>query len=59
MLKISKKIFKTLPLKRGDIVKVLQQTQKNKRRKVDGEWVEVDEKEWWITNYVIYKGGDL
>ena len=53
-VKINKKIFKNNPIKRGDIVKVNNQYKKPKMKKVDGQWVETDEKEWWITEYEIY-----
>lgn len=50
-VKIDKKTFSRKPLKRGDIVKVENQYKKPKMKKVDGKWVEGDEKEWWITEY--------
>lgn len=53
-VKVSKKVYKDNPIKRGDIVKVEQQYRKPKMRKVDGEWIETDEKEWWISEYKIY-----
>lgn len=52
-VKISKKIFAANPIKRGDIVKVEQQYKKPKMKKVDGAWIETDEKEWWISEYKI------
>ena len=52
-VKVSKKIFKNNPIKRGDIVKVENQYKKPKMKKVDGEWIETDEKEWWITEYKV------
>lgn len=53
-VKIDKKTFKNQPLKRGDIIKVLKQDKKPKTRKVDGKWVKLEEKEWWITEYQKY-----
>ena len=53
-VKVSKKIFKNNPIKRGDIVKVDNQYKKPKMKKVNDEWVETDEKEWWITEYKVY-----
>lgn len=53
-VKVSKKIFKNNPIKRGDIVKVENQYKKPKMKKVDGEWIETEEKEWWITEYKVY-----
>ena len=53
-VKVSKKIFKNNPIKRGDIVKVEDQYKKPKMKKVDGKWIETDEKEWWITEYKVY-----
>lgn len=52
-VKVSKKIYKDNPIKRGDIVKVEHQYRKPKMKKVDGEWIETDEKEWWISEYKI------
>lgn len=53
-VKISKKIFTANPIKRGDIVKVEHQYKKPKMKKIDGEWTETDEKEWWISEYKVY-----
>lgn len=52
-VKIDKKIYARQPLKRGDIIKVEDQYRKNKMKKVEGKWVESDEKEWWIREYKI------
>jgi DNA polymerase-3 subunit alpha len=52
-VKIDKKTFKNQPLKRGDIVKVERQAKKPKMRKVEGKWVESEEKEWWVTEYKV------
>ena len=52
-VKVSKKLYKENPIFRGDIVKVTNQYKKPKMKKVDGEWVESDEKEWWISEYQI------
>lgn len=53
-VKIEKKIFEKQKLRRGDIVKVINQYRKNKVQKMDGKWVESEEKEWWITEYKKY-----
>lgn len=53
-VKVSKQIYKKHPLKRGDIVKVIDQYRKPKSKKVNGEWVQIDEKEWWVTEYKVY-----
>ena len=53
-VKISKKIFKQNPIKRGDIVKVTNQYKKAKMKKINGEWQKTDEQEWWISEYQIY-----
>lgn len=53
-VKVSKKIYRDNPIRRGDIVKVEHQYRKPKMKKVDGEWIETDEKEWWISEYKIY-----
>lgn len=52
-VKISKKIFKQNPIRRGDIIKVINQYKKQKMKKVDGEWQETDEQEWWVSEYQI------
>lgn len=52
-VKIRKKIFKQNPIRRGDIVKVTNQYKKQKMKKVDGEWQETDEQEWWVSEYQI------
>lgn len=53
-VKVGKKIYNQNPIRRGDIVKVTNQYRKPKMKKVDGEWVETDEMEWWISEYAIY-----
>lgn len=53
-VKVNKKIYKQNPIKRGDIVKVTNQYRKPKMKKVDGEWIETDEMEWWISEYAIF-----
>ena len=52
-VKVSKKVYKENPIKRGDIVKVENQYKKPKMKKVDGEWQETGEKEWWISEYKV------
>lgn len=52
-VKVSKKKYSQSPLRRGDIVRVKDQYKKPKMKKVDGQWIETDEKEWWITEYYI------
>lgn len=52
-VKIDKRTFGKRPLRRGDIVHVKNQCRKPKRKKVNGEWIETDEKEWWITEYSV------
>ena len=52
-VKISKKIFAKNPIKRGDIVKVENQCKKAKMKKIDGKWIETEEKEWWVSEYKI------
>jgi DNA polymerase III alpha subunit len=52
-VKISKKIYMKNPIKRGDIIKVLSQEKLPKKKRVNGEWTELEEKEWWITDYII------
>ena len=52
-VKVDKKTFAKRPLKRGDIVNVINQYKKPKMKKVDGKWVEGTEKEWWITDYKV------
>lgn len=53
-VKVNKKIFAEKPIRRGDIVKVEHQYKKPKMKKMDGEWVETDEMEWWISEYKIF-----
>lgn len=52
-VKIDKKTFRSIPLKRGDIVKVERQAKKPKMRKINNQWVESEEKEWWVTEYKV------
>lgn len=52
-VKIDKKTFANKQVRRGDIIKVENQYRKNKMKKVDGRWIETDEKEWWLSEYKI------
>lgn len=52
-VKIDKKTFASKQLKRGDLIKVENTYRKNKMKKIDGKWVESDEKEWWVSEYKI------
>lgn len=50
--KISKAAYQKQPFDNGHILKFYSE-ERNKSRKVDGEWVKLPEKESWITNYII------
>ena len=52
-VKIDRKIFAKKQVRRGDIIKVEDQYRKNKKKKVNGEWIDLEEKEWWISEYKI------
>ena len=52
-VKINKKIFKDKQVKRGDIIKVLNQYKQPKKKMINGEWIDTGEKEWWLSDYVI------
>lgn len=52
-VKINKVIFAKHPVKRGDIIKVENQYRKNKSKKVGNKYIEINEKEWWISEYKI------
>ena len=57
-VKIDKKTYAKNQARRGDIIKVENQYRKNKMKKVNGKWVESDEKEWWLSEYRICRGED-
>lgn len=50
-VKINKKEFAVNPLARGDVIKINTQYKKPKMKKVNGVWIEGEDKEWWISNY--------
>lgn len=50
--KISKAAYQKQPFDKGRLLKFYSE-ERNKSRKVDGEWVKLPEKESWITNYII------
>ena len=58
-VKIDKKTFKSNPLARGDIIKVCNQAKKPKMKKIDGDWIVTNEKEWWVTDYENVRGDIL
>lgn len=55
-VKINKKLFAKQPISRKDIVLIKNCHMENKKKKIDGEWVTMNEKEWWVTNYEICRG---
>lgn len=52
-VKIEKRVFKDKPIKRGDIVRVINSYRKPKQKKVNGKWQESEEQEWWINEYKV------
>ena len=52
MYKLSKPAYQKNPFDKGHIIKFYSED-RPKSRKIDGEWVKLDEVEPWITNYII------
>ena len=52
-VKIDKKTFAANQVRRGDIIKVENQYRKNKMKKENGQWIQSEEKEWWLSEYKI------
>ena len=52
-VKVDKKLFRKNPIKRGDVVKIIDQQKLPKTKKVDGNWIKLDEIEWWVSEYKI------
>lgn len=52
-VKIEKRIYSKNPIKKGDIVKVIDSYKKPKVYKDGDKWVETAEKEWWVHDYKI------
>ena len=52
-VKIAKKDYKAKPLARGNIIRVTNQYKKGKMKKVDGDWIETEDMEWWVNEYSI------
>lgn len=52
-VKIDKKTFVANQVRRGDIIKVENQYRKNKMKKINGQWIQSEEKEWWLSEYKI------
>ena len=50
--KLSKAAYQKNAFDKGQILKFYSE-ERNKSRKVDGEWVKLPEKESWITNYIV------
>ena len=50
--KLPKKSYERNPFCQGDILK-FNSEQRQKSRKVDGQWVKLDEYELWLTSYII------
>jgi hypothetical protein len=49
--KLPKKSYERNPFNKGDILK-FNKEERQKSRKVDGQWVKLDEYESWMTNYI-------
>ena len=52
-VKISKRIWKNNKLQKGDLVNLCKVHKKHKRKKVDGEWVELEDFELWSDEYFV------
>lgn len=52
-VKMKKDLFRQNPLKRGDIIQVLDQHKDFKRKMINGVWTKTDEKEWWVDKYEV------
>ena len=50
--KLSKVAYQKNPFDKGNVIKFFSE-ERQKSRKVDGEWVKLQETEPWITNYII------
>ena len=55
--KLSKAAYQKNPFDKGQILKFYYE-ERNKSKKVDGEWIKLPEKELWITSYIV-KNADL
>lgn len=53
-IKIYKKHFKLNPLKVGDVIGIKETQWKYKKKKVDDEWIKLEEKELIVKSYKIY-----
>lgn len=49
--KIYKKLFKKEPLQEGNLIYIQEKILKPKKKLVDGNWVDLEEKEWIINSY--------
>ena len=54
-IKISKRVFKSNVIEKGDIVELGDLRYKPKKKMINGEWQETDENELWCDNYKIIK----
>ena len=52
--KLQKKSYERNPFSKGDVIK-FNAEERQKSRKVDGQWIKLDEYEKWMTNYIILK----
>ena len=52
-VKMKKDLFRQNPLKRGDIIQVLDQHKDFKRKMINGVWSKTNEKEWWVDKYEV------
>ena len=57
--KISKFIFKKMPIHKGQIIKCLHFFQKPKQKKTANGWEVTNEKEWWLDNYDVIENLEI
>ena len=50
-VKIGKKIFRENPIEEFDIIYLYETSKKHKRKKVNDEWIELEEFELWANSY--------
>ncbi|MGL4450452.1 MAG: PHP domain-containing protein [Sarcina sp.] len=50
-VKVSKKVLKENPIEIGDMIYLYETSRKNKKKKVNDEWITLDESELWINKY--------
>ena len=54
-MKIGARLWREYKLELFDVITIVRTNSKFKKKKFDNKWIETDEKEYWLEDYIICK----